>query len=149
MKTMLLSAALLAASALADSIPSGWIVLKEKTSTCQIAAPGDFKPDAVTASLAKGPGDAMEVQVYSSPNPVKPLKDMVAKAMGIEKMFDNTDQRLFYANKPAKVMDGRIITAWHVTVPRAGGSCFAVITLTPTGSEDVARKIAATIHPVK
>ena len=141
--------ALLAAPLLADSIPSGWIVLKEKTNACQIAAPADFKSDATTPSLAKGPGDAVEVQVFSSPSPVRPLNERVAKAMGIEKIFENTDKRVFYADKPAKVITGQVIAGWHVKIPRGGGSCFAVITLTPAGSEDLAKKIAATIGPAK
>ena len=149
MKMLLSGMALLTAPLLADSIPSGWIVLKDRTGACQIAAPADFKSDAMAPSLAKGPGDAMEVQIYSSVNPVKPLNETVAKVMGIERMFENTDKRVFYANKQAKVMDGRMITAWHVTVPRAAGSCFATITLTPAGTEDLARRIAGTIGPAK
>jgi len=149
MKILLAVLPLFAAPLFADSIPSGWIVLKEKTSACQIAAPPDFKPDSLTPALAKGPGDAIEVQIYSSTSPVKPLNETVAKVMGVEKMFENTDKRVFYANKQAKVMDGRLITAWRVSVPRTGGSCFATITLTPEGSADIARKIAATIAPTK
>jgi hypothetical protein len=149
MRILLSAIALLPALLIADAIPSGWTVLKERTGACQIGAPGDFKPDSMSPSLAKGPGDAMEVQIYSSTSPVKPLNETVAKVMGIEKMFENTDKRIFYALKQAKVMDGRMITAWRVTVPRTGGSCFATITLTPAGSEDLARKIAATIGPAK
>jgi len=64
-------------------------------------------------------------------------------------MFENTDKRVFYANKQAKVVDGRLLTAFQVTVPRTGGSCLGVITLTPTESEELAKKIAATIGPAK
>ena len=53
-------------------------------------------------------------------------------------MFENTDKRVFYANKQAKVVDGRLLTAFKVTVPRTGGSCLGVITLTPTESEELA-----------
>jgi hypothetical protein len=149
MKTLLPSIALLAMPLLADSIPAGWIVLKDTKSVCQIAAPGDFKPDGTFIGLGRGPGDAMEVQVYSAPGPVKPLSETVAKMMNIEKFIDNTDQRLFYANKPAKIKDGRTVTAWTVKIPRTGGNCFATITVVPGGSEDLVKKIAATIGPVK
>ncbi len=141
--------ALLAGPLFADSIPAGWIVLKDMKKVCQIAAPGDFKPDENFKGLGKGPGDAIEVQVTSSPAPVKPINETVGKMMNIDKFVDNTGQRVFYVAKPNKVRDGRTITAWTVKVPRGTGNCFATITVVPGGSEDLVKKIAATIGPVK
>src|SRR5579864_7519948 len=111
---LLLSGILFLYPLLADSVPAGWIVLKDKSGACQIGAPGDFKPDSLAPALAKGPGDAMEVWIYSSPSPVKPLNETVAKMMGIDKMFENTDKRVFYGNKQAKAIDGRMLTGWKV-----------------------------------
>ncbi len=127
---LLLSIVAVAGPLLADSIPSGWTVLKDRTKACQIGVPPDFKPDAVFTGLAKGPGDTVEVQVFSSANPVKPISDTIAKSMGIERMFENTDKRVFYANKSLKNKDGSMLAGWHVGVPRGTGSCFASITLT-------------------
>ncbi len=149
MKMLLPAVTLLSAALLADSIPSGWIALKDRKNICQIGAPGDFKPDGSFIGLGRGPGDTVEVQVYSQTSPVKPLKETVAKATGIDRFIDNTDKRLFYANKPAKIADGRTTTAWTVKVPRDGGNCFATISVVPGGSEDLVKKIAATIGPVK
>ena len=149
MKMSLPSIALLAVPLLADSVPSGWITLKDTKGVCQIGAPGDFKPDGTFVGLGRGPGDAVEVQVYSSPAPVKPLMDAVAKAMGIDRLIDNTAQRMFYVNKPLTGKDGRTITAWTIKVPRGTGNCFATITVVPGGSEDLVKKIAATIGPAK
>ncbi len=149
MKLSLSSIALLAVPLLADSIPSGWIVLKDTKGVCQIGAPGDFKPDGTFVGLGRGPGDTVEVQAFSSPAPVKPMMDSVAKAMGIDRLVENTAQRLFYVNKPLTGKDGRTMTAWTVKVPRGTGNCFATITVVPGGSEDLVKKIAATIGPVK
>jgi hypothetical protein len=149
MKMLLPSIAVLSAALLADSIPSGWIVLKDRKNICQIGAPGDFKPDGTFVGLGRGPGDTVEVQILSSPSPVKPLNEAVAKAMGIDKLIENTEKRLFYANKPLKINDGRTTTAWTVKVPREGGNCFATITVVAGGSEDLVKKIAATIGSVK
>jgi hypothetical protein len=148
MKT-LVSIALLALPIFADSIPAGWIVIKEKTNTCQVAVPADFKADQYMSSLAKGPGDAMEVQIFSSTTPVKPLGETVAKAMGIDKFFDNTVQRVFYAEKSTTGKDGKKLTGYKSRVPRTGGSCWTNIVLTPAGSEDLMKKIAATVGPSK
>jgi hypothetical protein len=148
MKSLFFSIALLAAPVFADSIPAGWTVVKDLKKACQIAAPGDFKPDPNFPGLAKGPGDAVEVQVLSSPAPVKPVMESVAKMMNIEKFVENTDKRVFYANKPLKLNDGRMRVGWTVKVPRTGGNCSAVITVTPGGSEDLVKKIAATLGPM-
>lgn len=140
---------LLAATVLADSIPSGWIVLKDRTNRCQIAAPRDFKPDAAVVGLAKGPGDTLEVQIYSAQGPVRPLSPMLVSGLGIEKLIENTGERQFYANKPLKIKDGRVVTAWTVKIPREGGNCFASITQTTGGPEDLVKKIADTISVAK
>jgi hypothetical protein len=106
MKTLLLGIALLPMLLLADGTPSGWSLVKDRTGNCQIAAPADFKPDRLSPGLAKGPGDAMEVAVYSSNALVKPLIESVAKMMGVDRMFENTNKRVFYANTQAKVVEG-------------------------------------------
>jgi hypothetical protein len=141
--------ALLAVPVLAQSIPSGWIVLKDQKKVCQIALPGDFKPDVNFVGLGKGPGDTVEAQVLSSPGAVKPLNEGIAKVMNIDKIVENTDKRVLYATKPGKGIDGRIMTGWTVKVPRDSGSCQASITVVPGGQEDLVRKIAATLGPAK
>jgi hypothetical protein len=130
-----------------DSIPSGWIALKDQKKACQIGAPGDFKADANFPNLLKGPGDAVEVAVFSSPAPVKPILESVGKMMNIEKFVDNTATRVFYQSKQLKLNDGRLSTQWTVKVPRTGGNCFATITVVPGGQEDLVKKISATIGP--
>jgi hypothetical protein len=131
-----------------DSIPSGWITVKDRKNACQVGAPADFKADPNFPGLAKGPGNAVEVAVFSSPSPVKPIMESVGKAMGIDKFVDNTDRRVFYANKPLTGHDGKTSVGWTVKVPRTGGQCFATITVVPGGQEDLVKKIAATIAPV-
>jgi len=146
---MLLTIGLVALPLLADSIPSGWITVKDIKKACQIGAPGDFKTDSAFVGLAKGPGDTVEVQILSSASPVKPLNETVAKMMGIEKFIDNTDKRQFYVNKQIKGIDGRMLTGWTLKIPREGGSCMATITVAPGGQEDLVKKIAATIALAK
>lgn len=133
----------------ADSIPAGWIVLKDSKGVCQIGAPGNFKKDENFPGLGRGPGDTVEVQILSSPAPVKPIMESVAKMMHIEKLIDNTAARLFYREAPTKGPDGKQLTGWTVKVPRGTGNCFATITVSPGGNEDLVTKIAATIGPVR
>lgn len=130
------------------SIPSGWIALKDQKKVCQVGAPGDFKADPNFPGLGKGPGDAVEVAVYSSPAPVKPIMESVGKMMGIEKFVDNSATRVFYQAKQLKLNDGRLSTQWTVKVPRTGGQCFATISVSPGGQDDLVKKIAGTIGTV-
>jgi hypothetical protein len=119
--------------------------VKDQKNLCRIGAPGDFKADANFPGFAKGPGDAVEAAVFSSPSPVKPIMESVGKMMNIEKFVDNTATRVFYQSKQLKLHDGRLSTQWTVKVPRTGGNCFATITVAPDGQEDLVKKIAATI----
>lgn len=130
------------------SVPSGWITLKDAKGVCQVSAPSDFKADPHFPGLAKGAGGEVEVAVFSSSATVKPIMESVGKMMGIDKFVDNTAARVFYANKPLTGHDGKTSVGWTVKVPRAGGQCFANITVTPGGHEDLVRKIAATISTV-
>ncbi len=130
-----------------DSIPPGWITLKDQKKVCQVGAPGTFKADPNFPGLGKGPGDAVEAAVFSSPTPVKPIMESVGKMMNIEKFVDNSTARVFYQSKQLKLNDGRLSTQWTVKVPRTGGQCFATITVSPGGQEDLVKKIAATIAP--
>lgn len=141
--------AFLAIPVFAQSIPSGWVILKDQKKVCQIAVPGDFKPDGNFPGLGKGPGDAIEVQVLSSPGAVRPLNPTVAKMMDIDKIVENTDKRLLYGNKTQKAKDGRTMTGWTAKAPRENGSCQASITVIPGGQEDLVKKIAETLGPAK
>jgi hypothetical protein len=149
MKMLLPGMVLLAATVLADSIPSRWIVLKDRTNKCQIAVPRDFKRDPASVGLAKGPGNTVEVQIYSAEGPVTALSPMAVSGLAIEKLIENTDERQFYANKPTRIKGGRIVVGWTVKIPREGGNCFASITVTAGSPEDLVRKIANTISVTK
>jgi hypothetical protein len=123
-------------------------VVKDLKKVCQIAAPADFKLDPNFPGLAKGPGDAVEVAVFSSPGAVKPIMESVAKMMGIDRFIDNTATRVFYVAKPLTGRDGKTTVQWTVKIPRPPGQCFANITVVNGGQEDLVKKIAATIAVV-
>ncbi len=149
MKLLLPGMLLLAATVLADSIPSKWIVLKDRANKCQIAVPRNFKRDAAFVGLAKGPGNTVEVQISSAQGPVAPLSPMAVSGLAIEKLIENTDERQFYANKPTRIKGGRIVVGWTLKIPREGGNCSASITVTAGESEDLVKKIADTISVAK
>ncbi len=91
----------------------------------------------------------MEVQIYSAQGRVTPLSPMAVSGLAIEKLIENTGERQFYANKPTRIKGGRIVVGWTVKIPREGGNCFASITVTAGGPEDLVKKIADTISVAK
>jgi hypothetical protein len=125
------------------------VVIKEKTNTCQVAVPGDFKPQPMDASTYNSPDQKISVQIFANPGPVKPVSEVVAKAMKIDKFFENTPARVFYAEQAVRTTDGKTLTAWKSKVPRAGGTCWTNIVFQPGSPEDLMKKIAGTVGPVK
>ena len=91
----------------------------------------------------------MEVAVYSSNALVKPLIESVAKMMGVDRMFENTDKRVFYANKAG---EGRRWATAHC-VQGHGPADRRILSRGDHShahrSEELAKKIAATIGPAK
>jgi len=85
----------------------------------------------------------------SSRATINPLLDAVARMMNIDKILDNTANRLFYREAPVKGPDGKQLVGWTVKVPNGTGNCFATITVASGGQDDLVAKIAATISPAK
>lgn len=150
MKHFLTGALTLAATASAASVPAGWTPVKDVQGACQVAVPRDFKANYPTLpSLVKSADGKIDVQVVNQPGKtVTPLDSAAQKVLGVDKVFDNTPQRVFYSNKPANFA-GTEVTSWHVRVPGSNSVCFATITMRAGASEDTAKKIAATIGPAK
>ena len=131
------------------SIPGGWITIKDAKNLCQAGVPADFKPQPGLTSLAQGPGDMISIQIVVLPGKtVKPYSEASQKALSITKMFENTANRVFYPMDPAK-KDGSVLAEWRVNVNVNGGMCSASMMLKKGASEDLARKIADTLGPVK
>jgi hypothetical protein len=155
MKALLFATAALATAALlttasAASIPAGWTTIKDSKGACQAGVPPDFKPDKGLPSLATGPGRLIEIQIVSRVGgTVKPLSDLAKKALLVDKMFENTPNKVFYSNAPQKSLEGKMLTGWHITVAGNGGTCAGIITLQGGAPEDVAKKIADTLGPIK
>lgn len=149
MKALLLATALVAAAS-AASIPAGWTTIKDSKGACQVGIPPDFKPNPSFKGLGEGPGQVISIQIVSQAGAkVRPLNDLAQKAVRVDKMFDNTNDKLFYSTAPLKGFDGKTSAGWHITVIGNGGTCAGIITLLPGASEDLAKKIADTLGPAK
>jgi hypothetical protein len=150
MKSFLSGVSLFVLTASAASVPSGWSPVKDEQGACQVAVPHDFKAHyPKMPSLVKSQDGKIEVQVVNQPGKtVTPLDSAAQKVLAIDKLFDNTPQRVFFANKPV-TFAGTQVTSWNVRVPGSNSVCFVTITLKPGASEDTAKKIAQTVGPAK
>jgi hypothetical protein len=127
--------------------PAGWKVVKDRKGACQVSVPGDWKISEMVTSSAAGP-DQSGVMVTSQPGTtIKPMNEVVQKAVGVDKMIENTPQRTFWAGKPGSMSGLPPVVGYHVTVPGKGGLCYALITIPKGGSEDLVKKISATVGP--
>jgi hypothetical protein len=124
--------------------PAGWKMLHDKTNSCMVSVPADWTVSAGSPWMANAPKDDGDIQIVSSAGrTVKPFNEMAQKALMVDKMFDNTPQRVFFSN-PATKSD-KPLTPYHVTVPGKGGTCTALISARPGLSEETVKKIAATL----
>jgi hypothetical protein len=125
--------------------PAGWKVIKDKDGACRLAVPPEWTVNSQLPNLAISPNHS-DVSVSSRPGKsVNPLTDVVQKALGVDRMLENSERRVFWAAKPvSSPAAGGPVTTYHVIVPGKGGACEARIALT-SGSEALAKKIAATV----
>lgn len=138
-----------AVSLLPGQTPTGWKSIKDKTGVCQMSVPANWTVSPQLPSMATAP-DQSDAVILAQPGKIKPMNEVVQKAVGAEKVLENTEDRLFWAGKPTSFPAGAPpVTAYHVTVPSKNGTCVAQIAVKAAIPESEVRKIAATVAPVK
>src|SRR5580658_9554558 len=93
---LVLSTSLVASSHSSAAVPDGWKVLVDRSKTCQISVPSDWKVDQFSPSSAGAPDNKSSMTMHASPN------QSLAKAKG-------TFEMLF---PPTKVIEDSATRAW-------------------------------------
>ena len=77
----------------------------------------------------------------------RPLNEAGMKAAGVEKIFENTAERVFYSHGRPKVAAGNQSPTrnWYVRVPSKDGTCMGSIEFRESVSEEVAKQIALSL----
>ncbi len=140
---------LCAASALAQTVPSGWKLIRDPKAACQIAVPPDWSPfsEAGGAAIFHDPSTAIAV-VTSQPGQVfKPLTPAMLKMLGVpkEKVFENSAARLFYQDKTSAGPEDE--HAFTAAAPGNGGTCSCRVVFLPSIGVETARKIVLSLGP--
>jgi hypothetical protein len=135
--------------AAAQAVPAGWNIIKDSKSACQMAIPPDWEPFGETGGVAilKDVSTALAAVTSQPDQQFKPLPAAVQRVMGIakEKMFENTDKRVFYQDRTSAKPEEP--NAYSVAVPGSTGTCSGHLTFLPSLPADVARKIALSLGP--
>jgi hypothetical protein len=128
----------------AQSVPSGWKIVKDDKSTCQMAVPADWSVPSPTGGSANSPKlmEAMAV-VVNDPFQLKPMPEAIQKMEKVQMMFENTAKRVFHSTAANKS------TNYKLSVPAKNGACTVQVTFQPSFSKDAAKQIALTAGPAK
>ncbi|GEM_PF-4119512 len=142
---LILSASLLAAQGAATK------AIKDDKGACQVLVPADWKVGTMLTSSARDPKDTLYIQVmWEQDYKVAPFNELDMKIRKIEKMFENTAQRVFYQTKGMKIGPTPPSTIWTLYTPAAQkGACHCNLTLKPGASEQAAKDIIMTLGPAK
>ena len=135
----------------AQTVSGAWKVIKDSKDACQLAVPPDWVPfsEGSGAAVFHDPTTAIAV-VTSQPGQVyKPLSESQLKTLTIpkERIFENTAKRLFYQDKTSRNAEDP--NAYSAMVPGNGGTCSCHVVIVPSIGEEVARKIAVSLGPVR
>jgi hypothetical protein len=139
-----------AALVLSGQTPAGWKTMKDEKGTCQLSVPADWKPHQQIPGLSTAPDQSDALVVSHEGKKLKPMMEAVQKMAGVDKMLENTEQRVFYAGKTGTAFRGQpVLTGYDVTIPGKGGTCSAKITIVQGVPEELVKKIAATLSIAK
>ena len=130
--------------------PSGWQVVKDAKSVCQITVPPEWTPfgDNDGAAVLQDAATAIAVVTSQPGQEFKPLTPGMLKMLGIpkDKLFENSGKRLFYQDKTSGRADDS--NAFSSSVPAGSGTCSCHVVALPSVSPDVAKKIALSLSGV-
>jgi hypothetical protein len=134
----------------AQVVPANWQIVKDAKNACQIAVPADWSPygDTRSAAIFQDTSTALAVVTSQPGQTFSPLTEFFQKVLNIgkEKLFENTNKRIFYQDKTSRGADDP--NSYTFSVPGKAGTCSGHLTFLPSITEDVARKIALSLGPV-
>ena len=141
----------LLASAPAQTTPAGWKIVKDSKVVCQIAVPPDWDllSENTSAAVFQDATTAIAVVTSQAGQAFKPLPETLQKMLGIrkDKLFENTERRIFYQDKISKRSEDP--NAYSASVPGKGGTCSCHVVVLRSVPEETAKKIVLSLGPVQ
>jgi len=134
----------------AQTVPSGWQVIKDSKNACQIAVPSDWViyGDSRSAAVFHDASTGLVVVTSQPGQAFAPLPERLQAVLNIDKgkLFENSAKRVFYQDK---VSTHPADPNWFTfSVPGKNGTCSGHLTFLPSISEELARKIVLSLGPL-
>lgn len=137
-------------SVVAARDPDGWVTVRDKTGSCQMSVPRDWVLSAKMPGHITTPEHTDSMIISGFKHSRKPMSDEMQKAVGVDKIFENTADRWFYAAKPIPGAAGKpTLVVYHIEAARDDGTCIAQILVNQNHSEGEIKKIAASVSAAK
>lgn len=128
-----------------QAAPTKGKTYKSEKGACEVILPSDWTTDSFGAT---DPKKTMKVSVlHEWDAKVRKLNDtMIQGIYGATKIFENTDQRLFFESPVPAMGPNPPARKWESLVPaKPQGACQVIISLRDGASEDVARSIVMSL----
>jgi hypothetical protein len=135
-------------TAAAQTAPANWKIVKDSRGMCQIAVPPEWVPlgDSTGAAVWKESTVAIAVVTSQPEQEFRPFTESQVRALEIpkEKLFENTDKRVFYQDKTSAGPQDP--NAYSASVPAGKtATCSTHIRFVPELASETAKKIALTL----
>jgi hypothetical protein len=133
----------------AETVPSGWKLIRDANGACQIAVPPEWTPLSANGGSAvlRDPSTAIAVVTSQPGQAFKALSPTMIKLIEIpkEKIFENTAMRIFYEDKTS--LRSEDSSAYTASVPGNKGTCSCRVVFLPNVGVETPRKIALSLGP--
>jgi len=144
------TAVLASTSAPSSAAPDGWKILIDRSKTCQISVPSDWKVDQFSPTAAGAPDNKSSMTMHASPN------QTLAKAKGTfemmyppKKVIEDSATRAWIAYKADSVAVDSPEVNWYVAIQVKASVCAVQIDFKNPSSEAMMKQIAESMSAVK
>jgi hypothetical protein len=133
----------------AQTVPSGWKLIKDSKAACQIAVPPEWTPfsESGGSAIFHDPSTAIAIVTSQPGQEFKPMSASMLKLLGIpkEKIFENSASRLFYQDRTSSRPEDE--NAYTASAPGNAGTCSCRVVFLPSIAAETARKIVLSLRP--
>jgi hypothetical protein len=134
----------------AETVPADWKPVKDSKNLCRIAVPSDWVPlpDTTGAAFLHDPTTAIAVVTSQPEQTFQPLTEVLRKLIRIPKdrILENSARRLAYQDKISRNPDDQ--NSYSASVPGNRGTCSCHVSVLPSISTEIAKKIVLSLAPV-
>jgi hypothetical protein len=149
--TVVLVSMVLSASTISRAAaPDGWKILIDRSKTCQISVPSDWKVDQFSPSSAGAPDNKSSMTMHASPNQtLSAAKGTFEMMYPPKKVIEDSATRAWIAYKADSVAVDSPEVNWYVAIQVKTSVCAVQIDFKNPSSEPMMKQLAESMSAVK